>query len=1509
MAEGGLDQLFSQMRQRNSGAQGGQGQNYSQQQANPYFGLSGSHGAYHQPSVSSPLPTPPVNNQPPHHASAIVSPVSEYPSHRQTPSFGTPTNQKAQHTNSLLNLLKFSSPTQAAPNQPTPIAVQNRAPSQSNGSTSDLMATFLGNTSSKENEALSARLRAAANKEAKEEEAAKAPSAETQNYLLQLLNRPKPAQTEQPLLHKSTSPTSKPGSLSARGDTQAEIAVLTDTLHKTTLEKTTEPQGPAKASQGLFTYTNPFDDLAASSPRRRTPKPTTPAQSSPAAPIMQILKPSRDDATDVKRKLGERSPVSSPAHTKAKLNPSTPSPMNGRPLEPTSSTATNESVTAALEELSEHVGKEVEQVLAVAEDDVAQAVIENDLRHMLDARSRSEFESNAQAAASAIKKELEKDGNQDILTQSLPGPVAEVVKVIVDDVAKGEMPDSWESEESPAKDDDIVVKVYNFPMKPWISIAVTPDETHQLSLFKDDEIFDVARLKKEFDQVDRTLVTASTGFVVYGMSKNGGMRVIRQLDGKDMKLFEETRDRVFNVSISTASNTAAETAIGTGVSGTVYWADLRAAEGEYIQDASSEPNNHGFALPPIPSPGEETSGGMLKTRARKSSSHPEFFAVGRGKSIHIIWPAVITKQSYLKKGKERLVDTEKYLQHQSLKINTGKAGKDFIFSQDDTTIVSLDKAGKVKFWDVQTLTHTARGTDPRIPTPEQIKPIEIKEPILAFNTTRENTKAWPTSVQFIDKLRPYQKGGPLRYLLVGMKQNHTLQLWDLVLRRAVQEIKLPHEKESDAVCSIVYHPTTGILAVGHPTRNSIFFIHVSAPKYDAPKTCSQAEFMQRLANKDPSIPQPKSTAVMSGIREYSFGSKGQLRSLDMLQSPTTASEDPDNPVLFELYTMHSKGVTYLAIKQEDMGWNKDHRVILPVDAAEEKMIMVESLKEVSNQESSAETASPKPTPNKISPRDPSPKDAKIRTAEVNAVLEPTTSAAAAMGRAVSPTKVAAKAEAPAATKEGQQEIQTATDKPEKRKKKGKAAAQQALLSATKELPVPAISSRTPENVPANSATGSTSAIGLSEEVISGVIRRLEAGVSTEVSKLVTASLDALHKRIDNDRRAQAAQGIANQEAVIRMVAQTLDANIDKKLEQTIKSSVETFVVPAVSQVALKAVNEQLSQQLSTHLKQNLGKELRTILPDAVTKSLHQAEVLKLMSNALAGGVQFKVEEHFTALMKKTVIPSFTNLAVQAAQQATVDVQRAATDQIDRQAREYDAKIEKLAQVVTTLTETVSSMAASQSKFQDHFLKLQQPSQSGPSASSRAPSTAGVPRSNAGNGATTINRQQRPAIQQKSEAEIAMDQTLTTISQLMTDSNYEEACMHWLQGVGEEQREIFDRYFAKLDPSFAHELSPLMLLSVASVVTSSLEGPTLLERLSYVETVLRDFSNVAGSTDEGTNDVIPRIMSLIVQRLESLFVRINNVSPEDAILRRLSAIITTSKRISSFAQNSHISHQW
>ncbi|TVY22323.1 hypothetical protein LHYA1_G009010 [Lachnellula hyalina] len=1545
----GLDSLFAQLRQQQTKQPNLEpSYSYYNNNSNAFYGQPSQPQqphAYQQPSVSSPLPTPPIGAQSqPHHSSAILSPV-ETPVQRVPAASGGASN--ADRTSNLLNLLKFSQPSSAGShNQTAPIGtplppsrepsfgsrsnfgvpdVQGQVSASNHGhGGSDLLAALMGSQQAKPaQQPVSSFATVPQTSQSTFGAAPASPSADTQAYLLQLLNQPKPPQSDNTPQLKPVKVLTPP----SKGSSEGDVRDLTQTLQDVSLDmsmtgsaatesvpshaKENARQPTPKSGPGLFTYVNPFEQLAASSPRIRTPKSSNPGLGATSAPIpaMQILKHPRHESPENTRRVDERSGISSPADAKRKLEtssqqssaPPTPLPDGRTPLEALigiGAAGNKETVQDALSGVGNQVDKEVQEAIARAERDESQAAIEQDLSDMLDATTEREFEDAAQDAAKLIHKELKKQENEGAL-DSLPTPIAEEVRDIIGDAAHGHIVDSWESadaEDSPIKEEEQnIVKVYNFPMKPWISITIKSTEETR-PIFPEDSVMDIARLKKEFDQIDRTLCTASPNFIVYGMSKNGGVRIIRQTDGKDARIFTETHDRIFSVVTSSASADQKESIISTGISGTVYWTMIKDGEGDHLDDPN--PEMYGFALPPITTQDTESPGGLLKTRARKSAAHPDFFAVGRGKYIHIIWPSVILKKSYLKNGKNRTVDIEKYLGQLSLKINTGKAGKDFTFSEDDTMIVSLDKAGRVKFWDVRSLTSLDI-----LSNPSQSAHVEVKEPVTTFTTTSPNEKAWPTSLLFVDKLRPYQRGGALRYVIVGMKQNHTLQLWDLALGKPVQEIHLPHSKESDAVCSVVYHAATGMIVVGHPTRNSIYFLHLSAPKYNLPRGVTQAEYMERLNADDPTVPKPDSTAVISGMREYSFADKGNLRSLDILQSPTTPPIDGEPVTLFELYAMHSKGVTCLLIKQADLGWTSDSKVLHPVIADKAGVISIEVLKDIPTTlvpEVSEPVPAQTPLPTRIVPR-PAPKESAKETPKKPSHAE------------ASSSKVEDKAEKKeSATFNGGSAQPSVPEKSEKKKRRkagsssetttpGPSTTQSAQSSKTIVLD-PSSHSRNgmaPKSIAiANAAANALNEPGAvgSQNLSDGAIKGIETRITAEVKKGLGTSFDSLYQTIADDRRTQAAVSDAKQDAMLRLVSSTLSENIEATLGRIISSSIQTSVLPAISDVTVKAVNEQVGTKLNSHLTQLLPKELKKNLPDAVGRALQQPQLLKLMSDSLAKSVSFQVEEQFAVLLQDVVTPAFTNLAIATSQKVANDVQQQAAQQIDTIQRERqadNAKIGQLTQLVTSLTETISSMASAQTEFQGQFLRLQNQAAADRQRARQAEESRDSVSNPSNMGGNSSSALVRPVVE-KTPEELEYEEMYESIKGAMDAGQYESAVIQWLQTRREQ--EFFANYFAGFNPAFIRHLTPLLLLSLGATISIEMNDAFLEQRIGWLEMVLTSFYEQSNNLENQVRELIPKIMGIYIQRLEHLFMRISNLSAHDPVLKRLSTMVALANRI-------------
>ncbi|KAL5614998.1 hypothetical protein BROUX41_005064 [Berkeleyomyces rouxiae] len=870
-------------------------------------------------------------------------------------------------------------------------------------------------------------------------------------------------------------------------------------------------------------------------------------------------------------------------------------------------------------------------------------------------------------------------------------------EAIIPDVADEAVAENWENadpeedETSPTEKEEPLVKVYNFPMQPWISITLH-DKTEPRPFFRDSAIMEVARLKKDFDQVDRNLYTATSRYMAYGMSKAGGLRVIRQDDGKDAKIFADTKDRIFNVSMSVTGNDDAssqqEAILGTGIGGTVYWAKIWQDDKDLVS-GEGHPELNGFALPPISAQEGDAPGGLLKTRARVSSGHPEYFATGRGKYISIIWPSVIMQGDYFKPGHDRVVDSEKLSRDCSLKINTGKAGKDFVFSQDDTVVVSLDKSGRIRFWDIRELVAVREGSDPSAPMPANTH-MEINEPLLTLASTPEGEKAWPTSVLLLDKARPFQKRCALRYMIVGMKQNHTLQLWDLALGKPVQEFNLPHSKESDAVCSVTYHPATGMLVIGHPTRNSVYLAHLSAPKYSF-KSISQAVYMSRLAAGDPTIPQPDSTAVISGVREYSFGNRGILRSLDILTNPASSPEEKDQ-TLFELYAMHSKGVTCIFMKQADLGWSKENKVISAINAESVGVITVDKLK----------TIAPLPS------EETRPAISSRKESAAHGVEEGNHKSFAVAASEPLKFRIETK------ERDANEASLNSSDKNDRKLRKKKNAPQN-------EIPIIAGSSTGKAAIKNEAVTkpgGSQKSLpGASQDSIESAVKGMEQRLAHSISDIMASSVKNLNSVVDDMIRARDTEFDQRQIKLLDLVSEVLNGNTQKVLGKIIDEQFHQSIVPAINQVTTNAINSQLSSKLSNHVSMVVQKELQRIIPSVIQQCLHSSlqnpQFVEALSNKVAGLVTVRVQElqdDFLSNLGPNLAPSFTAMNIQATERVAAEMHERYQDEIDK-LNAYRAndrsKIDQLLSLVTRLSDTVATMAQAQGQFQNEILKLQQ----------------------------------------------------------------------------------------------------------------------------------------------------------------------------------------------------------
>ncbi|EEP78404.1 conserved hypothetical protein [Uncinocarpus reesii 1704] len=1410
-----------------------------QQQAGAHSsspGLTHQHPRYAPPSVSSPLVSPPVAGTPPHHGSDIISPNTFTP--RNEPNVSL--NSAAGPSSHLLNLFKFGNP-ESGTNSPRPQQPAggflngneqgplNNGKSQ-NGhnrgiSASDLISSFMPKPDTKS--AVAADATSAS-------PATQVESAE--QMLLRLLNRPKPHENVSPEPTKTAE--SKPvvpppvaierkfsenESIGGRKPSPARTFGTRESRETTPFEPP-KPQSPAQGP--MFTYLNPFEQLASASTRPLSSQmnKSGPGGAVSGAAVKKGKEPQLKAANGLTRSREDTS-----SQAEAEATTSQESRHEKKKLK------TKETVPEALIGVAEKVEGQVEAALA-------QAIGEEREPSKSESKGEStpqpsiESATEHKKAADVVPEKLEKEPSDNV-----PAKPAETKK-------DKDLIESWENET------ERIVPVYSFPLKPFVSITwkgVTTDVVR----VREDGFMDIARLKKAFDQVDRSLTSADAEYIIYALSKSTGMRIIRQDDGRDRQAFRSYNDRIFNVALCRAGPNPLKGRRRR------FWALASAGDDNLFEKDALDTRT--LLFPPFPAFDENTSGGQLKTRARPSSRHPEFFAIGRGKSIHVIWPHAALSPKYGVSGSDRKVDTEKFYKERALKISTGKAGKDFAFSDDDTIIVSLDKTGRMRFWDIEEVI----DADPEAPKPD------IRVPLLTLVTAAPSEKSWPTSVLFIDKLRPYLKMCAMRYMLLGFRQNHTLQLWDLGLGKAVQELNFPHEKESDAICSVAYHPGSGIIVVGHPTRNSIYFIHLSAPRYTLPPM-SQKAYIQGVVDKDENLFGPQSTACMSGIRELSFGARGQLRSLELLPLGKSSSQRgiEDDAGLFELYVMHSRGVTCLNIKKADLGWSMDNKVIQHVDALEKNLIELKDLRTlpspVDEQSVNGEGSSSAVGNNKDS------------TKKSEIVAEKTSETPSS--RSESPIKEGKK-------KSILQQEPGPVEKVEKKKKKKGAADN---VAQAKELVEPQKSVADKGEIQASQQNDASAKDAEQAQVDQPLVEKpkvvktsppesistgdlakgisdVKDALSAEFSKRLSNELGDLYNRFNDDRRAQDELSISRQDAMLRLVSSTLSENVEKNLARIISGNIESTVVPTIKSVITASLEKRVTEELDKNIRAAVPQSISSVLPEAITRELQSPNTLKSISDLVAPAVVKSVESELANVVRNKIMPTIKNEYTRTTEKLIGDVEHmfaSKLSQYENQRITDGVKIEQLTTQVSSLVQVISTMAASQTKFQDEILEMNRRFEEMQVAAQEQRSSA-----------SALGREDHPGPELSPEV-----LELREISQLMEEGNYEEASVKWLQST--QQAEIFDKLFVNYNSDYLTTLPPLLSLSVSAAVTSSLKT-NVMARLDWLKRVFQ----TVNVRDPDISQVVPKIMDILIQRLQELYMSVARDSPHDPIIPKIAPL--------------------
>ncbi|KAK0835430.1 hypothetical protein LTR02_012529 [Friedmanniomyces endolithicus] len=390
-----------------------------------------------------------------------------------------------------------------------------------------------------------------------------------------------------------------------------------------------------------------------------------------------------------------------------------------------------------------------------------------------------------------------------------------------------------------------------------------------------------------------------------------------------------------------------------------------------------------------------------------------------------------------------------------------------------------------------------------------------------------------------------------------------------------------------------------------------------------------------------------------------------------------------------------------------------------------------------------------------------------------------------------------------------------------------------------------------------------------------------APASAESHASLSKQFDSLYQRLDADKRIFEAAGAARQDAMLRLVSSTLTENVEQSLHRIIGASIEKDVIPALADTSSKILDRKLAELLPKHVDTSVQRELKAALPNALTLALRDQQVHRTISEATSNHLAQKVQQQVSNLLQQ----SLPNMAMQATQKMIADLETRENQRLqeaETQREEANQKVDQLAMLVRSLSQTIQGMADSQTAFQEQILRLQK-------------ERGGADQARADHNRPASSRGDASAVAGSAVSEpppkTAEEMEVEKITSLLVAGEYEQATIEWLQSPS--QAALFDNLFVRVNPAYLQQVTPLVALSVSAALTASLDS-NISQRLEWLDTVLR----LIDVRDPEIADVAPKIMDVLGQRLQGAYMVVAEqrgdgvgmgVEEREGVLRKISGL--------------------
>ncbi|KAF9289325.1 hypothetical protein BGZ88_007806 [Linnemannia elongata] len=395
---------------------------------------------------------------------------------------------------------------------------------------------------------------------------------------------------------------------------------------------------------------------------------------------------------------------------------------------------------------------------------------------------------------------------------------------------------------------------------------------------------------------------------------------------------------------------------------------------------------------------------------------------------------------------------------------------------------------------------------------------------------------------------------------------------------------------------------------------------------------------------------------------------------------------------------------------------------------------------------------------------------------------------------------------------------------------------------------------------------------------------MEDKIASRFEKKLNAELELQYRKMDQDQ-------IVRQEAVLKLVSQTLAKNTEQLLVQTVNKEIQNSVIPSLNKVIGAAVERQIARTMGDAAAKTLPSAIEAAVSDNVERVMTGSDFMTNLTAQVATTIRPSIEDSFKESFTKVLIPSYQKATQAMFQQIHSAFQSGIED--------LTAANQKDQESIEALNTNIKKVASNVEGIQASLAQAQHAQSEGPLSGGGGPGRLDSQRRSIASGlqrtlqgedySGASNYGSRRTSQQPSPTE---SKQTSAINQLIAYGDFEGA---FTQALSTNEPSAVFHICSKVSPRAVFQqtssnpsgtLSQPVLLALTHHLANEQLGQNLGIRLTWLQEILMRLN----PKDPLLGDHMARILPTVQARLEATYTEVANSGEANPHLHTLQLLL-------------------